>query len=191
MGLYYWNILSICPAKFKNDIFFFSCKIMCLPHCYYTPGEYFFLYFVFIILMQDISHDQEPWWHTMDQSGRPGSCHSHWRMRAMCVLSELSRSAVLSGSPCVVPFCFFVFFSSWTIQCPGLSAALLSLAHRFRICTSSVLYVCMLPKKEACRPQTHMYILTHTKNLIGLVKKKSMYTDVVSLTYRHAQMQQF
>lgn len=32
---------------------------MYLPRCYYTPGEYFFLCFVFIILMQGISHDLE------------------------------------------------------------------------------------------------------------------------------------
>ncbi len=161
---------------------------MYLPRCYYTPGEYFFLYFVFVILMQDISHDLETWWHTVDQSEREREGESErgqgcviviekWEL---CVLYQSwAGFAVLSGSPCVVPFL------SGTAQRSGLLAALFSLAHKFRVCASSVLYVCKCcQRKTRAGPRTHMCIYKRTQIIFIGVQKQHI-TGSLLHTYMH------
>lgn len=130
---------------------------MYLPHCYYTPGEYFFLYFVFVILMQDISHNLETWWHTTDQRERER------RQGCVIVIEEWELCAFYqswAGSRrWVVHHVSSRFYQGGPFSAPALSAALFSLAHKFRVRTSSVLYVrkCCQRKKRAGPRRTCIY----------------------------------
>lgn len=122
----------------------------------------------------------------MDEGGRPftterpGSCHSRWRMSATCVLSALSRSAVLSGSQCVV------LVLSGTFQHSSLLAAL---SHKFRVCTSSECHVCKCCQRKRCGCPEHVHILdTHIMEQESW-NRNNMYNWISSDS--HAQRQEF
>lgn len=72
----------------------------------------------------------------------------------MCILSGLSRSAVLSASPCVIPS---------ISGGPFRAAALLFLAHKSRVCVSSALYVCKFCQRK--KHESNLYVNTNAHEL--------------------------
>lgn len=162
---------------------------MYLPRCYYTPGEYFFLYFVFVILMQDISHDLETWWHTVDQREKerePALCHSHWRMRAMCVLSELSRFPQRWAAHRVSPRFFNQTGPLSPPACtPFCSPLLINSGFVHLLCC---MFVSAAKERSVQAPQ-HTCIYKRTQIiLIGIkIKKRTVTYNWISLTHIHTQ----
>lgn len=132
---------------------------MYLPRCYYTPGEYFFL------LLCVCSFNARRFSRPGDMMAHHGSERERERkkgegcltVRAKCMLSELSRSAALSGSPHVIPFI------SGTIQALGASLLLCSpsLINSGFVHLLCCMFVSAAKERSMQAPDTHVYINPH------------------------------
>lgn len=142
-------------------------EVMYLLFLCHTPGEFFFMYFVlgsfnarhFSQFGDMMTHRG---WGKRERE-KPASSDGLWRVRVTCVLSELSRSPVLSGSTRVDPFSLFLvscfLFKSGTIHCSSLSLINSGFVH---------LLCCMFEsaaKERRVQVPRHVYILkTHNLN---------------------------
>lgn len=113
---------------------------MYLPHCYYTPGEYFFL------LLCVCSFNAR-------RFSRPGDMMAHHGSERERESKKERRGLFNSQSEVHVVRAEQVCSTEWFTSCHpvyfldhsgarGPLAALFSLSHKFGVCASSVLYVC-------------------------------------------------